>query len=332
MALNSVNTNIGAMVALQSLNRTGDELAVTQKRISTGLRVADAKDDGAAFAVAVRIRTDIGGLQTANEQLGSAQGFLDTTMKALNSASEVMKNINNTLTKLASDGLSDTDRAAYSKDFENLVNQMNRALGDATYNGKSLIGSQDASGTTSSAATTIGVVRNEAGSTLDLTGVDGATLTFDTRVATRGKDVAGTFTSPEAFSLSATMTAQQAKTMLGNGDVTGTTTLPQSAAKTDTANFGGTAAAGDLKTFDAVQSAINTALAKFGSDSRALDAAMKFSTTKMDAMESGLGSLVDADLAKESARLQALQTRQQLGTQSLSIANQAPQSLLSLFR
>ena len=52
----------------------------------------------------------------------------------------------------------------------------------------------------------------------------------------------------------------------------------------------------------------------------------------MDALETGLGALVDADLAMESARMQALQIKQQLGTQSLSIANQAPQSLLSLFR
>ena len=160
MALNSVNTNIGAMVALQSLNRTGDEMATTQKRISTGLRVADAKDDGAAFAVAERIRGDIGGLRTANEQLGSAQGFLKTTMESLNAASDLTKKIKDVLTNLSSDGLSTTDRTTYSKDFENLVNQMNRALGDASYNGKSLIGSQDASGTTSSAAATIGVVRN----------------------------------------------------------------------------------------------------------------------------------------------------------------------------
>ena len=52
----------------------------------------------------------------------------------------------------------------------------------------------------------------------------------------------------------------------------------------------------------------------------------------MDAQESGLGALVDTDMAKESARLQALQIRQQLGTQALGIANQAPQSLLSLFK
>jgi flagellin len=330
MALNSVNTNIGAMVALQSLNRTGDEMAVTQKRISTGLRVADAKDDGAAFAVAERIRTDISGLQTANEQLGSAQGFLKTTMESLNSASELTGKIEKVLVNLSNDGLSTTDRATYSKDFENLVNQMNRALGDASYNGKSLIGSQDANGGTSSAASTIGVVRNEAGSTLDITGVDGATLTFDNRVATRGKDVTGTFTQPESFAIDGgTISAAGARALLGNGD---TASLPQVAAKTDTANFGGTAAAGAMKTFKTVQGAINTALAKFGSDSRAIDVATKFNTTKMDAMEAGLGSLVDADLAKESARLQALQTRQQLGTQALGIANQAPQSLLSLFR
>jgi flagellin len=57
MPLNSVNTNVGAMVALQSLNRTADELSATQKRISTGYRVADARDDGAAYAVRPTPRT-----------------------------------------------------------------------------------------------------------------------------------------------------------------------------------------------------------------------------------------------------------------------------------
>ena len=73
MPLNSVNTNIGAMVALQSLNKTNDDMAVTQKRISTGMRVADAKDDGAAFAVAQKVRGDIAGVNSANEQLGGAK-------------------------------------------------------------------------------------------------------------------------------------------------------------------------------------------------------------------------------------------------------------------
>jgi flagellin len=70
---------------------------------------------------------------------------------------------------------------------------------------------------------------------------------------------------------------------------------------------------------------------RLGSDARYIDAQISYNSNKLDAMEGGLGALIDADLARESARLQALQIRQQLGSQTLSIANQAPQFLLSLF-
>jgi flagellin len=80
MSLNSVNTNVGAMIALQSLNRTNSDLAATQKRVSTGFRVADSTDDGAAYAVAQSVRSTIGALTTANQQLGNVQGLLSTTM------------------------------------------------------------------------------------------------------------------------------------------------------------------------------------------------------------------------------------------------------------
>ena len=335
MTMNSVQTNIGAMVALQSLNRTNEEMAATQKRISTGFRVSDAKDDGAAYAVAQRVRGDIAGLGAANEQLGSTKGLLETTMGALNEASKNLTKIRETLTKLSSDTLSDSDRTTYTKDFENLVNQTNRALGDASYNGRSLLGSQDSNKSNSSTAVDTGVVRNERGNTLNITGVDAATLTFDTRVATGGRDIAGTFENPTAFQFNGgtAMTSEQARVMLGNGDASATGPLQDTiAAYGDEANFGGGAAASNIKTFATVETALNTALSKFGADSRDIDGALSTNRQKMDSMESGLGSLVDADLAKESARLQALQIRQQLGTQSLSIANQAPQALLSLFR
>ena len=69
-----------------------------------------------------------------------------------------------------------------------------------------------------------------------------------------------------------------------------------------------------------------------GADSNYLDSQVTFNSGKIDSLNSGLGALVDADLSKESAVLQSLQIKQQLGTQALSIANQAPQSLLSLFK
>jgi flagellin len=275
MPLNSVNTNIGAQVALQSLNRTNDEMAVTQKRISTGLRVSDAKDDGAAFAVAQSVRADIAGLTSANEQLGATQGLLDTTNAALKKVSEAMKDVRSVLTNLAGDGLTTEQRDQYNAQYTALKDQIDSFIKDATYNGKSLLGAAPGG------ADDVNVVRNENADRITIKSTDKATLL----VAAAPAD------------------ATAAKAAL--------------------------AAAGN---FNTVEKAINTAMNQYGSDSKTVAGQVAFNKEKTDALESGLGALVDADLAKESAKLQALQIRQQLGTQSLSIANQSPQALLSLFR
>ena len=86
---------------------------------------------------------------------------------------------------------------------------------------------------------------------------------------------------------------------------------------------------GDLAT---VERAVNDALNTFGNHSRHIDAQIAYNRNRIDSIQAGLGALIDADLAKKSARVQSLQIRQQLGTQALSIANQAPQMLLGLFR
>jgi flagellin len=276
MSLNSVNTNIGAMVALQSLNRTNEQLNVTQKRISTGLRVNDAKDDGAAFAVAQAVRADVAGLSAANEQLGGVKGILDTALSGLNKVSETMVRVRETLVRLADDTLNADQRAQYSAQYTALRTQIQNFITDATYNGRSLLS------TTAPIGGNITTTRNEDGTTFTITAVDGA----------------GTLVVAAAPA-----TAAAAQTALGAG--------------------------GD---FETIQTAISNALNTFGSDARYVDAQISYNKDKADALEAGLGALIDADLAKESARLQSLQIRQQLGTQALSIANQAPQTLLSLFR
>jgi flagellin len=83
---------------------------------------------------------------------------------------------------------------------------------------------------------------------------------------------------------------------------------------------------------DAAIDTAGTALATLGAALRQIEGLQDFTTQLYDSIKEGLGSLVDADLAEESARLTTLQTKQQLAVQSLSIANQAPQSLLGLFR
>jgi len=300
MAMNSVNTNVGALVALQSLNRTSDDMAVTQKRISTGLRVADAKDDGAAFAVAQQVRSDMSAITSANEQLGGVKGILDTTQAGLKKVSDTMAEMKGVLEKLGDSTLNTETRTQYNQQFAALVNKVNRFVADSTYNGRTLLTTDDLAGTN------LTTVRNERGDGYTISAIGGSTLTFDDAINLTAAGAA----ADTAFTSS--LTDAEARAMLGSAD--------------DAASLG------TNKTFASVETAINSALNTFGNDSKYIDAQISFNKEKLDALESGLGSLIDADLAKESAKMQSLQIRQQLGTQALSMANQAPQSLLSLFR
>ena len=274
MNLNSVNTNMAAMTALQSLNRTNDALSVVQKRVSTGYRVADAKDDGGAFAVAQSVRGDIAGLTAANEQMGGLKGVVDVTLQGLGQVAKSMVDLRTVLTRLADGTINDQQRAQYEQQYDQLRTQVERFIEDATYNGRNLLTTAVADG-----GGDIITIRNEQGTTLTIAAFDGAT---DLVVATAPTDAAD---------------AQAAI----SGDWTG------------------------------VHEAINDALNRLGSDARYIDAQVNYNRDKLDAVEGGLGALIDADIAKEAARLQALQIRQQLGTQTLSITNPAPQALLSLF-
>src|SRR3954468_25106079 len=117
MSLNSVNTNMGAMVALQSLNATQQQLATTQKRISTGSRVADSTDDGAAYAIAQGVRSTVGALTSANQQLGSVQGLLSTTQAGLNDISNTMQSMSDVLVRLSDQDVSGNERTQYQAQY-----------------------------------------------------------------------------------------------------------------------------------------------------------------------------------------------------------------------
>ena len=95
------------------------------------------------------------------------------------------------------------------------------------------------------------------------------------------------------------------------------------------ATSGGASSA--LTAIDSAIVTVNQKLANLGSSAKRLEVQSDFATKLIDILKAGVGNLVDADLAEESARLQALQIKQQLGVQALSIANQSPQSILSLF-
>ena len=290
MAMNSVNTNMGAMVALQSLNRTNNEMATTQKAISTGFRVADATDDGAAYAVAQRVRSDVGALTSVNQELNGTKGLVGTTLDGLDQVSKTLISMKEDLVKLASDSIQGAARSDYIKSYNEKLQTVKDFLADSDYNGKTLIG--DFGGTTTQAVKDaagfgdVAVIRNEKGNAYNIAAFETTTLVTSI-----------TFTS-----------TQLADTTAASGAL----------AKTGA--------------FNAAIETVGTQMNTLGTASKYLDSQITFNNDKIDSMKGGIGALIDADLSKEAANLQALQIRQQLGTQALSMANQAPQSLLSLFR
>src|ERR1700748_2349448 len=140
MSLNSVNTNIGAMIALESLNQTNEGLAAAQKQVSTGYRVADSTDDGAAYAVAQSVRSTVGALTTANQQLGTVQGLLSTTQSGLNNISTTMASLRDVLVKLSDASVTSSDRNNYISQYNSLLLNVKTFIQDANYNGKTLVG------------------------------------------------------------------------------------------------------------------------------------------------------------------------------------------------
>lgn len=291
MAMNSVNTNVGAMIALQSLNSTNTALSAAQKQISTGYRVADATDDGAAYAVAQRVRASVGALTSANQQLGNVQGLLSVTVTSLNQVSNTLNNMNQLLVKLSDGNTQGSQRSQYQGQFKSLLVQLQNYIKEGAYNGKTLIG--NIGGTAGFGVTK--VVQDEVGTQYTITTANGSALFTSLNF---NSSSLGTLTSLVGGS---TISATSFQTFM-----TGAFSR-----KMDTVAL-------DLNYYGNAQNYVTNQIS--------------YNSNKMDALNSGLGSLVDADLAKESAQLQALQIRQQLGTQALSMANQAPSTLLSLFR
>ncbi|MBX3454125.1 flagellin [Ferrovibrio sp.] len=271
---NSVNTNVGALVALSSLRVTNSELDKTSKRIQTGFRVADASDDAAVFAVAQGIRGNIKAYASVQSSLAAGEGLGQVTAAALTGISNLVADVKAKFANLADGSLTSAQRTTYQNDAYQLIGQINNFINQATYNGKNLLNS----------AATISFVSDVSGSSLTLqTGTN--LLTSVTALS----DAIGAFTAAADYST----------------------------------------AMGALTTFEGF---VNSISAQVAAQSRSLSLQRSFVNDLVDATKTGLGALVDADVAAESAALQSLQVRQQLGVQALSIANQQPNTLLSLFR
>ncbi|MCS6892700.1 MAG: flagellin [Rhodovarius sp.] len=204
MSMNSINTNLGAMVALQSLNRTNDELAMVQKRISTGFRVADARDDGAAFAVAERIRGDVAATTSANQQLGGVKGLLEVSRAALENVSTALIKLKELVVKLADGSITDEQRTQYQEQAGQIAGNIKAFIEGASYNGLNILNDP--------ADLAVKVVSNGQGGFYTFSGYKAITNIYDNISGVTGftaGDAAAAMTTGGGLSLAITNTLTQ---------------------------------------------------------------------------------------------------------------------------
>ena len=272
----SVNTNAGALVALENLNNTSAQLTQAQNVVSTGLLVGSAKDNGAIWSIAQNERADVSSLDAVKESLQTGQSIIDVASSAGTTVSNILVQMQQKALAASDSSLDTASRNALNNDFTALRNQITSTVINAGFNGVNLL--------------------------------DGSIAAITSLANTSGTSV---------------LTTQAENLSLGGAivKITSTTSISTTALAT----------AAITLVNQSLQN-VDNALATLGTASKALDTHLTFVSNLQDTLTTGIGNLVNADLAKESATLQALQTKQQLGIQALSIANSSSSALLGLFR
>ncbi len=272
----SVNTNTGAMTALQYLNETQGQLSRTQNAINSGLKVASAKDDGAIYAIAQNQRGAIAGFQSVASSLSNGSSAIEVALSAGQSISDLMIQLKQKALSAADPSLDTASRQALNSDFTALRDQISTIVKNAVFNNFNL--------------------------------VDGSTTKVQALASADG--------------------ARRITTLAQNMSLSGSIVTLSSTATVSTQ----VKASALIGTIQTSLTNVNAALAKLSAGAAKFSIQATFTQKLADTLTAGLGNLVDANMADESARLQSLQVKQQLGVQALSIANQAPQTILSLFQ
>ncbi len=286
--VNNVNTNPGALIALQNLTRISEQLEETQRRVSTGLEVSSAKDNPALFALAQKQRAELGSIEAVQQGLRIGTSTVDVALAAGESISDVLVEMRAIASQAADPSISTEDLALLNDQYSELRDQITRLIDTAEIGGRNLIAS--------GGADLIVVAGPDGGTTITVGAQDlsvgGANVTISTET-----------------------TVFAARDL--DGDMSDETVAEVAQA--------------EITAIEASIDAVSNALGSLGAGGNSLELQNRILDRVSDALEVSIGNLVDADLARESSRLQALQVQQQLAIQTLSIANAAPNAILALF-
>lgn len=306
----SIKTNASAMTALASLQATNKNLETTQNRISTGYRVASASDNAAYWSIATTMRSDNKAIATVKDALGLGAAKVDTAYTGLNAAIDVVDDIKAKLVAAREPGV---DKTKIQAEITQLQDQLTSIGSSASFSGENWL-SVDSSDTAYSATKNIVASFTRA--------TDGTVS-----VGTLSIDV----DSIKLFDANGQIGILDTESTTTNGGVNYSVSTLDISGLTD--------ATADLQDLDEMIGTVDSALQSMisragdiGAAKKRIDMQMEFVGSLTDAIDRGISTLVDADMNQESTRLQALQVQQQLGIQSLSIANSSVETVMSLFR
>ncbi|WP_330083919.1 flagellin [Methylocystis iwaonis] len=303
--MSSINTNPSAITALQSLRNTQNSLSVAQKQISTGLKISSASDNASTWSIAETMKSDQGVMSTLSDALNFAGSTLNVAANAVKGAISVMNSIKEAVYQAQTPG---ADLNKIGTNLKQLGESLSSYVSSATMNGINIL--------------------------------DGSTTTTVAGGAALGVNFTASYTNHAGTAASSVGFISLATTDLTNTGGTGILQSATAVGSTATTNFTSLSAADvaagtvadTLSNADLVIANLTTYAAQIGAVQSRVASQATFVQSLNDALTQGVSSLVDADMNQVSTRLQALQTQQQLGVQSLSIANQNSQLILKLFQ
>lgn len=290
--MSSILTNNSAVVALSTLKMVTSGLNETQNRVSSGLAIRSGKENAAYFAISETMKGDSSMFKAINEGMTSTKNSVATARLGAETVADLAQRFVERVAFAQGNGI---DLAEVQSELDEMVKQMDSAIKQSTFNGDDLVNASS-DGATANAATV---------TTTAVSGVSRAGGSFSTTTIS--------FTGVDLASI--------------RGDMTNTDT-GFAAINVSTS----TDLAADLATAEGLLASSIDAATSLGVSEKTLEGQQAFLDSLTDTLDSGIGGMVDANMEEEAARLQAYQVQQQLATQSLSIANQAPQNILSLFR
>lgn len=311
--MSSIHTNAAAMNALATLRQINSNLTETQGRISTGYKVQSGKDNAAYFAISTTMKGDSGAYRAINEGLTLTKNSLTTARLGSETIQGLAQQF---LDKVAFAQGAEGGQTEIENDLLELVKQMETTLSQSTFNGDDMLGAGSYAGITA------GTVAGATG-VLTRTANGDATVGVDRSVVTGISRAGGTYATTTM-----TVATHDMAELVADFSAIATGFATNATDATNGAAF----LAGILVSTETVMGDVTDIATQIGQSEGAIEGQQEFLNKLADTLDAGVGAMVDADMEEEAARLQALQVQQQLATQSLAIANQNPQNVLSLFR